>query len=401
MAARIFLWIILGLTLLVVAGAFAWHQFGDRFLAEQALPKVEFTAPPPDNDPTYDTIDAWWSRPDMDEPLADWEPEVTADPEAEILVDEDASDDNLSAADGSDQDDSADPAPQREGAATFYIHPTTYLRTDRWNADMDLTGIARTRAELFIQSQASAFAESSNVWAPKYRQASFGTFLSQSANAQAALDVAYRDVSAAFDVFLEENPNGPIIVAGHSQGGLHALRLLAERREEIADRLISAYVVGWPIDMEADLPATGLTACTSREETGCLMSWLTFGDPPNPGLVLREWLSAEGYAGIERQRERLVCTNPLTGGAEGEALPQDNPGLIVPNRQLSDAMLQPGTVGATCDRGLLILNGEVPEFGPYVLPGNNYHVFDYALFWGAVREDVAARRTAWTAREAA
>jgi hypothetical protein len=33
--------------------------------------------------------------------------------------------------------------------------------------------------------------------------------------------------------------------------------------------------------------------------------------------------------------------------------------------------------------------------GPYVLPGNNYHVYDYALFWGAVRRDAERRLAAW------
>ncbi|MEN3971563.1 DUF3089 domain-containing protein [Sphingomicrobium sp. XHP0235] len=401
MAARIFLWIVAVLTLLVVAGAFVFYQFGDRILAEQAMPKVEFKAPPPEARPTYASIDAWWSRPDMDEPLADWEPD--AENVESVEIDAPVEGDSETGTQVEDEIEIPPPValpplgPER-AAATFYIHPTTYLKTDRWNADMELTGIAETRARLFVQSQASTFADVSKVWAPRYRQASFGTFLSQSANAQAALDVAYGDISEAFTVFLEENPEGPIIVAGHSQGGLHALRLLTERRGEIADRLVAAYVVGWPVDAEADLPATGLPACTSREEARCMMSWLTFGDPPNPGLVLREWLDAEGYAGIERERDRLVCTNPLTGGEDGEALPADNPGLLVPDATLTSAVLRPGSVGARCDRGLLLLNGEVPELGPFVLPGNNYHVFDYALFWGAIREDVAARLSAWSAQ---
>ncbi|MEA3057316.1 MAG: hypothetical protein QOF34_131, partial [Sphingomonadales bacterium] len=33
--------------------------------------------------------------------------------------------------------------------------------------------------------------------------------------------------------------------------------------------------------------------------------------------------------------------------------------------------------------------------GPYVLPGNNYHVYDYALFWGAIRRDAERRLAAW------
>nr|WP_280638894.1 DUF3089 domain-containing protein [Sphingomicrobium aestuariivivum] len=285
--------------------------------------------------------------------------------------------------------------PADRPVAVFFIHPTTYLLTDRWNADMELTGMAKTRAELFVKSQASAFNNIGEVWAPRYRQATFGTFLSQSDNAKAALDVAYGDVEDAFAVFLEENPEGPIVVAGHSQGGLHALRLLAGHRAALADRLVATYVVGWPVDAEADLPATGLAACTGPEEAACLMSWLTFGDPPNASLVLRDWLKADGYAGIERDRDQLVCTNPLTGAEDREAVPSDNPGLLVPDATLSTAQLLPGSVGARCERGLLLLNGTVPELGPYVLPGNNYHVFDYALFWGAIREDLARRYDSW------
>ena len=52
-------------------------------------------------------------------------------------------------------------------------------------------------------------------------------------------------------------------------------------------------------------------------------------------------------------------------------------------------------VGAHCDKGLLILDGNIPPLGPFVLPGNNYHVYDYALFWGAVRRDAERRLAAW------
>ena len=39
--------------------------------------------------------------------------------------------------------------------------------------------------------------------------------------------------------------------------------------------------------------------------------------------------------------------------------------------------------------------GEIPPLGPYVLPGNNYHVYDYALFWAAIRRDAERRLAAW------
>ena len=41
------------------------------------------------------------------------------------------------------------------------------------------------------------------------------------------------------------------------------------------------------------------------------------------------------------------------------------------------------------------IGGDIPALGAFVLPGNNYHVYDYALFWGAVRRDAERRLAAW------
>ena len=57
-------------------------------------------------------------------------------------------------------------------------------------------------------------------------------------------------------------------------------------------------------------------------------------------------------------------------------------------------MLEPALVGAKCtDLGYLSIGEDPPKgLGSYVLPGNNYHVYDYALFWTNLRAD-AERRT--------
>jgi hypothetical protein len=282
-------------------------------------------------------------------------------------------------------------------AAVFYIHPTTYLRTDRWNAPLHAGGDTAFRTRLFVQSQASAFNGAGQIWAPSYRQAAFGAFLLSSADAQSALDFAYQDVAAAFDQFLKEAGDRPIILAGHSQGALHLMRLIRDKiaGKPIAKQLVAAYVVGWPIDMRSDLPALGLPACRSPADTGCILSWMSFGDPANPSLILDQWQRTKGLTGGEREGEQVLCVNPITGTENGAAPPKANPGTLVPSANLSSATLEPGLVGAHCDKGLLMVDGKIPPLGPYVLPGNNYHVFDYALFWGAIRRDAERRLAAW------
>ena len=366
MCARRFLFVIFWLTLLAVAGAFAIFQFGDRVLLESTIPKGHFAAPPPDSGPDYAQADNWIARPDLPQNPSIWLPDRAASGVAS------------------------------PPAVIFYIHPTTYLERDHWNAPLHPDAQTELRTKLFVQSQSSALTSAGQVWAPRYRQAAFGAFLLRSADAHQALDLAYRDVRAAFDQFLKETPPGvPIILAGHSQGALHLSRLLVERRVELKGRLVAAYVVGWPLSVTADLPAMGLPPCTAPEQTACVLSWQSFGEPANASLVLDAWQGTKGPSGVERRRNDMLCVNPITGTQSGAAPPSANVGTLVPSGDFTSGELVAGVVGAHCDQGLLVLDGAIPPLGPYVLPGNNYHVYDYALFWGAIRADAERRLEAW------
>ena len=368
MCARRFLMLIVILTLIFVGGAFALYQFGDQVLVRMATPTGHFEEPAKGSGPDYSAETAWLARPGLRDNPSDWLP-------GGVIA-----------------------APAGEKAATFYLHPTTYLDRDRWNATLEADGEPATRARLFVQTQASAFNGRSDIWAQRYRQAAYGAFLLNGDDARQALDLAYGDVVAAFDRFLREIPTGPVILAGHSQGSLHLLRLLAERKQSLGDRLVAAYVGGWPVGVTSDLPATGLPACASADQAGCVLSWQSFGDPANTRLVTKAWVGTTGLAGKARARDDMLCTNPLTGTRDSAAPPAANQATLVPNGDLSNATLEPGRVGAHCDKGFLILDGSIPNLGPYVLPGNNYHVYDYALFWGSIRADAERRLAAWRAR---
>ena len=367
MCARRFLFVVVILTLLAVAGAFAMFQFGNRVLLESTVPKGEFVAPPPSSGPDYAADAGWIARPGLAGDPSAWQP--TGEPRQ----------------------------PATTAAHAFYIHPTTYLERDRWNALLDDRASGQ-RAELFVQSQASAFADSAAVWAPRYRQAAYGAFLLDNKDSRAALDLAFSDVARAFDHFLRSVPPGePVVLAGHSQGALHLVRLLRERvaGKPLQRRIAAAYVVGWPLSVTADLPALGLPPCRSPGQAGCLLSWMSFAEPANPELVIASYQGSAGLTGARRKREDILCVNPLTGTQGGAAPPAANGGTLVPSRDLRSATLVPGQVGARCDRGLLLLQGSIPLLGPYVLPGNNFHVYDYALFWDAIRSDSGRRTAAW------
>ena len=354
------------LTLIVVAGAFAVYQWGGNLLLREATPQGHFEAAEAGEGPDYTQAASWVARPGIPDDPALWLPDGVS-------------------------------AGTTGNAAVFFIHPTTYLRNDRWNAPLIAGGDTSFRTNLFVESEASAFAGAGQVWAPHYRQAAFGAFLLDSADAQSALNLAYQDVSAAFDEFVREAGNRPIILAGHSQGALHLIRLLRDKvsGKPIAKRLVAAYVVGWPIDTQADLPAFGVPACHGPTDTRCILSWMSFGDPANPSLILDEWKRRRGLTGGDRRPDNILCVNPITGMQGGEAPAQDNPGTLVPSADLTSATVVQRAVGARCRKGLLIVDGNVPPYVPPPLPGNNFHVYDYALFWGAIRRDAERRLAAW------
>jgi hypothetical protein len=369
MLARRFLWIVAALTILAAAGALLYRLFEPQLMKFALVPTSRFQSAPAVDPAAYARADMWIARPDIPNNVSLWTP----------------------------------PGVKRNGqgrAEIFFIHPTSYLQKSQWNAPLR-DPESQWRARLFVQSQASAFNDVGEIWAPKYRQATFGAFLTTRADAGKALDFAYRDVLAAFDYFLAHAPKDrPIVLAAHSQGSYHLMRLLAERikgRPE-AKRIVAAYIVGWPISTTADLPALGFPACAQPGQARCILSWQSFAEPADPTMITDVYDDSRGETGLSRAGSPMLCVNPLTGVRGGAAPANANLGTLVPNEQLTAGTFQTPGVAARCDARGFLLIANPPALGPYVLPGNNYHVYDYALFWLNIRRDAAARLATFEAR---
>jgi Protein of unknown function (DUF3089) len=275
--ARKFLIIIAVIITLILGAGLIWSQFSERLMQAALVPKSEFVAQKPIAENAYVDPKMWIARPDIAGNPALWLPPGFKDD-----------------------------AP-RGDAAIFYIHPTSYIQPlpPTWNASLDDV-TTNDRAILFVRGQASAFNNAGEVWAPRYRQANFGAFLTKDAQAQKALDAAYRDVEAAWTLFLATQPaDKPIIVAGHSQGSVHLLRLLRDRiaGQPVAKRIVAAYVVGWPVSIETDLPSLGLPACTTAEQSGCILSWQSFAEPADVSQLQAIYDGSTGFNGKSRRTQ--------------------------------------------------------------------------------------------------
>ncbi len=367
--ARKFLYVIVAIIVLVLAAGFVLRLYGDELSQKVFVPSVAFEEKAPLKTGIYDAPDMWLARGNGGtQAMVQFVPKGFDGEDGEAL-----------------------------NAAVFFVHPTSYLATEHWNAPLD-DAESQGRAQLFVRAMASPFARAGEVWAPKYRQAAFGSFLTDKPEGQMAIAAAYQDVEQAFDAFLAEvPPSRPIVLAGHSQGSLHLLRLLKERvaGQPLAKRVVAVYAIGWPIDVTADLPALGLPACAEPSQTGCVFSFSSFALPADYSMVVEKFEAQPGLTGASRVGGTFVCINPLSGGVPGDQPMAANLGTVVPDSDLKNGTMQKGLIPARCDEKGILIIGDPPEMGPYVLPGNNYHVYDIPLYWRNLRADVERRVRAW------
>ena len=168
----------------------------------------------------------------------------------------------------------------------------------RWNADINDASINAKTDYSSILCQASAFVDIACF--PRYRQAHLRSIsASILAAALAAFELAYQDIRNAFKYYLEHYNNGrPIVIASHSQGTTHALRLLKEFFDQspLKEKLVAAYLVGMYIPENY---FSHLTICRDPSQTNCFCGWRTYRANYIPPFVQKETIKS-------------CVTNPLT-----------------------------------------------------------------------------------------
>ncbi|HUI59494.1 MAG TPA: DUF3089 domain-containing protein [Steroidobacteraceae bacterium] len=289
----------------------------------------------------------------------------------------------------------------------FFIHPTTYLAGGSWNARFDEPGrTGKAVDEGVMRFQASVFNACCRIFAPRYRQAVLRVFRTDDPRAEQALDLAYSDVQRAFDYYLEhENHGRPFIIASHSQGSLHALRLVQERilGRQLQQRLVAAYIIGYLIP--TDIGRLGLPICSSAHDTGCLIDWNSVKGGSGDGsrrAHTRLW--RDGH--YEPLGDRpTVCVNPLNWSRDGSAAAAENLGAVpgAPPATLPAMSLPaivPQLTGARCAQGLLdvaIPIGHRRGFADALTLFGSYHIYDYNLFYANIRQNTVERVRAFLA----
>jgi hypothetical protein len=286
-----------------------------------------------------------------------------------------------------DKVDKADSIPHKSGLKdlqsiakvdVFFIHPTTYTYEPTtqfaWNADVNDNELNDKTDNSTILNQATAFNGSGRIFAPRYRQAHYSAFTTENPeNKIKSLDIAYQDVKSAFEYYLENHNKGrPIVIASHSQGTIHAGRLIKELIDgkPLQKQFVEAYLIGiaTPLDYFESIKVSEFA-----EHTGGFVTWNTF---------LRDFSPPYYNDGLAN----ATCVNPLTWRIDETYAPKElNKGGVGLNytfeKEIADAQIHDNMlwINKPCVPGRIFLRRKI------------WHIADINLFWMNIRENVDLR----------
>lgn len=302
-----------------------------------------------------------------------------------------------------EKEDLADRAPtgspavdQRTAAAdVFFLHSTSYVG-NRWNGPVDDAAVNEATDKGGIAIQGSVFNGCCAVYAPRYRQANGTAFTGFSDDGDQAIALGFRDVKQAFAAFNERRgPGRPFILAAHSQGSVHAERLLLEviAGSPLREQLIAAYLVGGRLTVDTlRTRAPDILPCVGPADFHCAIAWNARGPDYEPN----------DFQLVRADEKELLCTNPLSWRVDGQpAAASAHRGAVF--LDANDPRPRRGFADAHCVNGTLVLSsvGAAPRDLPskvldHVLGAQNYHPIEYQLFFMNLRENAIARVKAFT-----
>lgn len=275
----------------------------------------------------------------------------------------------------------------------FYLYPTCWQKVDSTEpniCNIDNPSMLAGALPVF-ERQATAFETFANVYAPYYRQADAGYTLKlpEDEREQVIAGIPTSDATAAFSYYIQHfNQGRPYILAGHSQGSnvlIHLLSGYLKDNPEVYQRMIAAYVIGYPVTSSYLADNPHLKFSEGPDDTGVIISYNTQAPSVNPpnnlvvaniiGLVINPitWTRTE--------------TEATTAEGLGSLMPDPVTLKFVPGPQYADARVD-------IDKGVLICSSaDSINLYKYTKPFGMgvYHSFDYPFYYFNIRANARNR----------
>ncbi|HWE71379.1 MAG TPA: DUF3089 domain-containing protein [Acidimicrobiales bacterium] len=219
------------------------------------------------------------------------------------------------------------PAPATNRAIDcFYVYPTVSTQPST-NADLNIEPAETVIAE----AEASPFSPNCRIYAPMYRQLTSATISAAISGkpgvinvSAASVELAYRDVLAAWEYYLANYNDGRgVVFIGDSQGSAMLIKLLRSQVDPSqAERrlLVSAIILGGNVEVLSGQSVGGdfqnIPACNSTSATGCVVAYSSANQtPPSDSFFGRAGTGlslVSGQPSGASSSFQVLCVNPTS-----------------------------------------------------------------------------------------
>jgi hypothetical protein len=236
-----------------------------------------------------------------------------------------------------------------------------------------------------LNMERGIYEDSATMYAPYYRQMTFPVYSMTENEMKPYLDIAYRDVSTAFEYYFKNLNNGrPIILAGFSQGSQLLLMLLKEyfNDTKYSDKLVAAYCIGWRITEEDLTTHPHLKMAQNENDTGVIISFNCEAEGIEDSIIVPSGVKTLGINPLNWKTDSTLADKSLNKGACFTKYSGEIKSEIA---QLTGAYLD-------AERGTLRMTDINPsEYSNSLFPVGVYHLYDYQFFFRNLQDNVANR----------
>ena len=271
-------------------------------------------------------------------------------------------------------------------ADLFLICPTVDMGKDgNYNMSMDNEKIKENFLGA-LNMERGIYEDSAILYAPYYRQMTFPVYSMTDEEMKPYLEIAYQDVAAAFEYYIDNCNNGrPIILAGFSQGSQLLLMLLQEYFDDpvYSEKLIAAYCIGWRVTENDIAQYPHLKVAQGENDTGVIISFNCEAEGVEESLIVPKGVKTLGINPLNWKTDSTPASRSLNEGAcftnyAGE---------------IKDEIAQ--MTGAYLDesRGTLrVVDADPSDYSNSLFPDGVYHLSDYQFFFRNLQRNVAVRK---------
>ncbi|WP_310378950.1 DUF3089 domain-containing protein [Flavobacterium sp.] len=250
----------------------------------------------------------------------------------------------------------------------FYVYPTliTSKSDTRWNVSIEDSLQRKKVLNTAVHFQASAWANTGNLYVPYYRQAHIRSYADFENGGENALLNAYSDVKASFEYYLKHYNQGKgIVLVGHSQGSTHLSKILNDffDGKPLQKQLVAAYIPG--IGFNKNQFGT-IKFMDKPDQIGGFVTWNTF----------KKKFDKKNYKWYKGK----AVINPITWDTTKTSKRALHKGFL-----FSNGKMYKNSFDTHLDNGVIWISTPHFPFRYLTFAMRNYHAGDINLFWENIR----------------